>query len=143
MKIKLKGEVELWKNKWTQFQQDKQKPLPETAALVLEECDKDLFEYIYFFLNILMTLPVSVASAERSFSALRRLKSWLRSTMDEDRLSGLAFSNVHRDINVKVDNIIQRFSTSGKRNLDFTVFTVLPSSMSSNIQDGNKQGKKP
>ena len=109
VKIKLKGEVELWKNKWTQFQQDKQKPLPETAALVLEECDKDLFEYIYFFLNILMTLPVSVASAERSFSALRRLKSWLRSTMGEDRLSGLALLNVHRYINVKVDNIIQRF----------------------------------
>ena len=37
-----------------------------------------------------MTLGVSTAMAERSFSSLRRIKTYLRSTMTNDRLSNLA-----------------------------------------------------
>ena len=40
--------------------------------------------------------PVTTASAERSFSNLR-LKTWLRATMGEDRLSGLALMSLNRD----------------------------------------------
>ena len=36
-------------------------------------------------------------SCERSFSALRRLKLWTRSSMTEERLSGLAMLLIHRD----------------------------------------------
>jgi hypothetical protein len=36
------------------------------------------------------TLPVSVASVERSFSTLKRLKTYLRNRMAEERLVGLA-----------------------------------------------------
>jgi hypothetical protein len=39
---------------------------------------------------LFLTLPVTVASAERSFSKLRLIKSYLRSTMGQDRLRGLA-----------------------------------------------------
>ena len=35
-------------------------------------------------------------SCERSFSALRRLKLWTRSSMTEERLSGLAMMLIHR-----------------------------------------------
>jgi len=38
----------------------------------------------------LTTLSVTTASAERTIAMLRRLKTWLRSTMAEDRLTGLA-----------------------------------------------------
>jgi hypothetical protein len=41
------------------------------------------------------TLAVSVASAERNFSTLRKVKTWLRSRMDEDRLTSLCLLNVH------------------------------------------------
>ena len=34
---------------------------------------------------------------ERSFSCLRRLKTWLRSTMSETRLNDVADCNVHQD----------------------------------------------
>jgi len=40
-------------------------------------------------LKVLTTLPVTAASAERTFSMLSSLKTWLRSTMAEDRLTGL------------------------------------------------------
>jgi hypothetical protein len=39
--------------------------------------------------RILFTMPVTVASAERSFSKLKLLKNYLRSTMSQERLNGL------------------------------------------------------
>ena len=39
--------------------------------------------------KILLTIHIIVASAERSFSKLKLIKSYLRSTMLQERLSGL------------------------------------------------------
>ncbi|KAK0140305.1 hypothetical protein N1851_022780 [Merluccius polli] len=44
----------------------------------------------------------SSCEAERSFSALRRLKTWLRANMTQDRLNGVVVCHVHRD---KVDQL--------------------------------------
>ena len=41
---------------------------------------------------------ISVAASERSFSALRRLKTWLRNTMKQERLTHLAIMNAHSDL---------------------------------------------
>lgn len=57
----------------------------------------------------LATIPATSCSAERSFSCLRRLKTCLRSTMDQDRLSALGLLCIERghanrvDINTVVD----------------------------------------
>jgi hypothetical protein len=50
---------------------------------------------VYAALRIILSLPATTAEAERSFSTMRRLKSWLRSTMTSERLSHLAILNVH------------------------------------------------
>lgn len=58
---------------------------------------------------IFLTLPVSVASAERSFSKLKLIKNYLRSTMSQHRLSSLAILAIERvrakiiDINYVID----------------------------------------
>ena len=44
----------------------------------------------------LLTLPAATCTVERSFSTLRRVKTWLRTTMSDDRLSGLCLMSVHR-----------------------------------------------
>ena len=44
----------------------------------------------------LLTLPATTCTVERSFSTLRRVKTWLRTTMSDDRLSGLCWMSVHR-----------------------------------------------
>ena len=65
--------------------------------------------------------PVTTASAERSFSNLRRLKTWLRTTMGEDRLSGLALMSLNRD-KLSFDDvpeILNRFAPKKNRRLNF------------------------
>ena len=43
----------------------------------------------------MLTLPASTCTAERSFSGLRRLKSYLRSGMKQQRFNSVAIINVH------------------------------------------------
>ena len=48
--------------------------------------------------QLALTIPVSVASNERSFSKLRLVKNYLRSTMKEDRLDDLMILTSASDI---------------------------------------------
>lgn len=86
-------------------------------------CDKDMFPTIRTLIQVLATLPVSVASAERSFSTLRRVKTWLRSRMTEDRLSALCLINVNNKVNVldEIDNIIDIFAKTKNGRLEFVL----------------------
>lgn len=47
-----------------------------------------------------------------------RLKTWLRSKMGQDRLCGLALLNIHREIEVSTEDIIQRFAKMKNRHMD-------------------------
>lgn len=102
--LELKAEIHLWKNKWTNIQNN-----PQFAVEALEYCN-EFFPNIKILLQIFATSPVSTATAERSFSTLRRLKNYLRSTMSEVRLNGLAMLNIHKeiDINQVVDTFAQK-----------------------------------
>ena len=53
--------------------------------------------------HIFLTLPISSAGAERSFSRLKLIKSYLRSTMTEERLSGLALLSIERRFATELD----------------------------------------
>ncbi|GBL85156.1 hypothetical protein AVEN_221363-1 [Araneus ventricosus] len=68
----VQSEFMLWKEKWSQ---EKSENLPKTAISSLEKCDKTFFLNIYILLKLLTVLPVSVATVEKSFSSLRRLKT--------------------------------------------------------------------
>ena len=64
--------------------------------------------------EILNVVPVTSCTAERSFSALRRLKTYIRSTMGQERLSHLAILSIERgyanliDINRVIDIFASR-----------------------------------
>ena len=51
-------------------------------------------------LKIILIVPVSSCTVERSFSALRRLKTFLRSTMTQNRLNDIALLHVYRNKNI-------------------------------------------
>ena len=77
----------------------------------------------YFFPNInvllciLCTLPVNPAECERSFSTLKRLKTYLRSTMTTERQSGLVMMNINYGRAIDIDEIINIFATRHPRRL--------------------------
>lgn len=64
-------------------------------------------------LHIIITLPISTASNERFFSSLKRLKSYIRTTMSDDRLSDLMVISVEKEdagkvnLNAAVDEFAQ------------------------------------
>jgi len=57
-----------------------------------------------------MYILASVASSERSFSTFQQLKTWVRNSMGEERLTGSALMNIDRDIDLDVNDIIDRFA---------------------------------
>ena len=68
-----------------------------------------LFNQVEQLLRLLLIIPASSCSAERSFSALRRLKTWLRNTMSQQRLNSIAVCHVHQDLLDKLD--LQKLAT--------------------------------
>jgi hypothetical protein len=107
----VEAEFELWHSKCVNG------TISADNAFDAFECCPQTYPNIKFLLQILTTLPVTTASAERSFSMLRRLKTWLRSSMCEDRLTGLALLTSATDIEVKPEEIIDRFLQRNSRRI--------------------------
>ena len=59
---------------------------------------REIFCEVDKLLRIYLTIPVTTATAERSFSALRRVKTYLCSTMSEQRLNNVMLCHVHKDL---------------------------------------------
>ena len=64
---------------------------------------RGLFTEVMQLVKLILSLPISAASSERSFSALRRIRTWVRNRMTQGRLTHLALMHVHKDIVDKVD----------------------------------------
>ena len=78
--------------------------------------------WIAYHLHCLSNLiywPITVASAERSFSKLKLLKNYLRSTMTQERLNDLATLCVEKLLDeININKIIDDFiSQDARRNL--------------------------
>ena len=62
-------------------------------------------------------MPVSTVTAERSFSVMRRVKTYLRNTMTTDRLSGLGLLNVYREKELTSESVLDKFTRMKNRKL--------------------------
>ena len=76
-------ELHCWTSKW-QGEAEQARSLDSPLSVV----DGDFFPNIKKLLSIACTLSVTSAECERSVSRLRYLKTYLRSTMTEERLNG-------------------------------------------------------
>lgn len=63
-------------------------------------------------LRILLTLPVTVASGERSFSKQKIIKNYLRTMQTQNRLNGLAMIAIEHQISDKLDlkSLVREFA---------------------------------
>ncbi|CAF3377696.1 unnamed protein product, partial [Rotaria sp. Silwood2] len=83
----IQEEFQLYQRKWLN---EAPADRPNNAIDAYIKCNGIFFPNIKVLLQIYATLPVTTATGERSFSTLKLVKSYLRSTMSESRLNGLA-----------------------------------------------------
>ena len=114
---KLRSEFDLWKQRWINTAEAE---LPKSAMDAFAACNESLYPNVAVLLHVLATLPVTTASAERSFSTLKRLKTYLRSSMGDDRLTALALIHVHAEtIPIDTAEVIDKFASTGPHKLNF------------------------
>ena len=67
------------------------------------------------------TLPVTVSSAERSFSKLKLIKTYLRSSIAQDRLDALALISIENEEvrKLDLDELVDKFANSKARQKEF------------------------
>ncbi|XP_033729467.1 uncharacterized protein LOC117318612 [Pecten maximus] len=106
------AEMRSWETKWNGA--DVSIIKPTTLQDTLKECNWDLYPRISTMIRVLLTMPVSTSIAERSFSSLRRIKTYLRSTMGQGRLSDLSLLYIHRDQQIDINSAIEQFATDKK-----------------------------
>ena len=71
---------------------------------------KALLSEIHRFLKLFLTIPVTTATSERTFSTMRRLKTYLRSSMTQERLNHVLLLHSHNSRTDQID--IKQIATS-------------------------------
>lgn len=69
--------------------------------------------------RIFLTMPVTIATCERSFSKLKLVKNYLRSTMSQERLTNLAILSIEYEVASKInfDDVIDEFAAIKSRKI--------------------------
>ena len=93
----------------------------ETLKYLFSNRFQEAMPNVVIALRILLTIPVTVASAERSFSKLKLIKTYLRSTMLDERLSGLALISIENDLatSINFSEMIATFANKKARKIEF------------------------
>ncbi|XP_047124137.2 uncharacterized protein LOC101241093 [Hydra vulgaris] len=81
---------------------------------------QDLYPNTWIAMRILLTIPVTVASGEKSFSKMKLIKTYLRSTMPQDRLSSLGTLSIEKNIaeNLDFSTLIKDFGDKKARKIN-------------------------
>lgn len=91
----------------------------EMLDYVYKENLLDSYPNLSIALRLLLTLPVTVASGERSFSALKLIKTYQRSIMSQERLSDLAILSIEQKVRRTLDmeDLILAFANAKARKI--------------------------
>ena len=90
-----------------------------TLPILYKTANELVFPNIYVALKILAVVPVTTCECERSVSALRRMKTWLRTTRSNERLNGLAMMHTNNDITVDVEEVMNTFARQNPTRMQF------------------------
>jgi len=77
----------------------------------MPETSRNLFDQVFLLVALVLTVPASAASSERSFSALRKVKDYTRATMTQKRLTHLLLLKIHarRTQSLNLDEVMKEF----------------------------------
>ena len=99
---RLKTQLELYT---TMFEETENVTLQDIISHIrnLSSSQKILLSEVCTLTKLLLVMPATNATSERSFSALRLVKTYLRSTMNQDRLNHLMLLYVHKHLTDNLD----------------------------------------
>ncbi|XP_065658963.1 52 kDa repressor of the inhibitor of the protein kinase-like [Hydra vulgaris] len=92
---------------------------PKTIFDSLQKCHDHIFPNFSTILLILCILPVTPCTWEISLSTLKRIQISLRNTMGDGRLNGIAMLHIHRDIEIDLNIVVDKFATAFPRKMEF------------------------
>lgn len=108
-------EIRTWRRKWSTYPSEER---PSSLASAIKMCDEKRYPNLFVLLKLGCTLPVTSCECERSFSTIRRLRTWLRSSTTTERLSSLAIMNIHREQIIDYDEAVKLFLTLHPRKIE-------------------------
>lgn len=99
----------------------------ELSVILQEKSLTIVYPNVNIALRIYLTIPVSNCSCERSFSALKRIKNYLRSCMCEDRLNFLSIMYIESSFlqTIDTDKIINDFAEKKCVEQNYNVVNLL------------------
>lgn len=92
----------------------------ELLKFIVGYGDESVFPNLRVAVQIMLTIAVSIASCERSFSKLKLILSYLRASMGQTRICDLAVLSVERDETEKTDfdDVIDQFAAAKARKVN-------------------------
>jgi hypothetical protein len=78
-----------------------------------------IFPQLNILFKIVLSLPATTATSERTFSALRRIKDYLRNRTCDERLSSLTLISIEKEIadSIDLDALVDKFASMHRRKL--------------------------
>ena len=78
---------------------------------------KALLSEVCKVMKLVLVLPATTATAERSFSKMKLIKTYLRSTMSQKRLNHFMILGVYPELVDKIDSteIVKEFASRNER----------------------------
>ena len=80
--------------------------------------DAGMYPNIYYIFKMVCTLPVSTSECERSVSVLKILKTALRNSTGEDRLSSLAILYIHKALPLDHAAAVEEYARRHPRRME-------------------------
>ena len=111
-------EVAVGKNYLQALQQKADKTFTMEQAYRL--IDEIAFPTLKTLFQLALTVPVTSCTCERSFSCMRRVKTWLRSNMSQERLDHLSILALERNIYTDCtdEELVKAFNCMKRRRYD-------------------------
>jgi len=89
----------------------------EMQQFIIEKKVQKVFPYIEITTRMFLSIPASNCFAERSFFALKRIKNYLRSKLNEELLNDYAILHIETELvkNIEFDEVIDKFASTKAR----------------------------
>jgi len=87
------------------------------SKIFVENNYREVFPMVFRLARLYLSIPVSSATPERTFSCLKRLLNWQRNAMGHERLSSLAMINIEKSelANVNIESVIDKFAEKDRK----------------------------